>query len=171
MKLRNREEVNLSTKWTKGPIEDVITKKLTKHLDQRGYLCETFRHDELPPELKPVMSYISITEPGVIRGPHEHIEQTDIFAFTGPGNFKLKLWDNRAGSPTYYNWMELYGGKDNLLLVIIPPGVVHGYKNISLTERGMVLNYPDRLYMGSGKNEAVDEVRHEDDPDSPFKME
>ena len=161
----------MSSKLKKGQIEGVVTKKLTRHLDERGCLCETFRSDELPSGLVPAMSYISFTEPGISRGPHEHLEQTDIFAFVGPGNFKLKLWDNRTSSPTYMNWMELYAGKDNLLLVVIPPGVVHGYKNVSVTERGMVLNYPDRLFMGEGRKEEVDEIRHEDNPSSPFQMD
>ncbi len=161
----------MSNQWIKGQIDGVIMKKLVKHLDERGYLCETFRSDQLPPDLKPTMSYVSITEPGITRGPHEHIEQTDIFVFVGPGNFKLKLWDNRPGSATYKKWMELYAGRDNLLLVTIPPGVVHGYKNISASEAGMVLNYPDRLFMGPDKKEKVDEVRHEDDPGSPFQMD
>lgn len=155
----------------KGQIEGVIMKKLVKHLDERGYLCETFRSDELPSDLKPTMSYVSYTEPGIARGPHEHLKQTDIFAFMGPGNFKLKLWDNRKSSPTYKKWMELYAGQDKPLLVVIPPGVVHGYKNISSSERGMVLNFPDQLFMGPGKKEAVDEVRHEADLNSPFSME
>lgn len=155
----------------KGQIEGVIMKKLVKHLDERGYLCETFRSDELPSDLKPTMSYVSYTEPGIARGPHEHLKQTDIFAFMGPGNFKLKLWDNRKSSPTYKKWMELYAGQDKPLLVVIPPGVVHGYKNISSSERGMVLNFPDQLFMGPGKKEAVDEVRHEADLNSPFRME
>lgn len=161
----------MHSEWNKGAIEGVIIKKLVKHLDERGYLCETFRSDELPPDLKPTMSYLSFTEPGITRGPHEHLEQTDIFVFAGPGNFKLKLWDNRAKSPTYMQWMELYGGQDNLLLVTVPPGVVHGYKNISANRQGMVLNYPDRLFMGEGKKEKVDELRHEDDPNSPFQMD
>ena len=155
----------------KDQIEGVIMKKLVKHLDERGYLCETFRSDELPSDLKPTMSYVSYTEPGIARGPHEHLKQTDIFAFMGPGNFKLKLWDNRKSSPTYKKWMELYAGQDKPLLVVIPPGVVHGYKNISSSERGMVLNFPDQLFMGPGKKEAVDEVRHEADLNSPFSME
>ena len=117
------------------------------------------------------MSYISYTEPGITRGPHEHTEQTDIFSFVGPGNFLLKLWDNRKESSTYLNFTEIYAGQDNPITVIIPPGVVHGYKNISVTARGMVLNFPDRLYMGWGKKEAVDEIRHEDENDSPFQMD
>ena len=161
----------MPNQWTRAQIDGVLTKKLVKHLDERGYLCETFRSDELPSDLKPVMSYVSFTEPGVARGPHEHLEQTDIFVFIGPGNFKVKLWDNRPDSATYKKWMEIYAGKDKLLLVAIPPGIVHGYKNISATERGMVLNYPDRLFMGPGRQEQVDEVRHEDDPKSPFQMD
>ncbi len=157
--------------WKKGPIEGVVTRSLVKHLDRRGFLCETYRLDELPPGLQPVMSYLSLTEPGVSRGPHEHLRQTDIFSFVGPGNFMLKLWDNRPGSSTRGNQMEIYAGRDNPLTVIIPPGVVHGYKNISSAERGMVLNYPDRLFMGEGKKEAVDEIRHEDEPGGLFQME
>jgi len=157
--------------WTKGEIEGVIIKKLVKHLDKRGFLTETFRIDELPENLKPVMSYVSYTEPGISRGPHEHKYQTDIFSFIGPGNFLVRLWDNRKSSKTYGNYMEFYVGKDNPATIIVPPGVVHGYKNISNLEQGMVINYPDRLYMGWGKKEPVDEIRHEDTPDSPFKME
>lgn len=157
--------------WSKGRIEGVVITELKKNTDRRGFLCETLRLDELPTNLRPVMSYLSYTEPGIARGPHEHREQTDIFAFIGPGNFLLKLWDKREGSATRGNFMEIIAGKDNPLSVIIPPGVVHGYRNISLTERGMVLNFPDKLYMGWGKLEAVDEIRHEDDGESPFKMD
>lgn len=159
------------TEWLKGQIEGVVIKKLTKYPDRRGYLCETFRLDELPPNLKPVMSYVSYTEPGIARGPHEHREQTDIFAFIGPGNFLLKLWDDRAGSATRGSCMEIIAGKDNPLTVVIPPGVVHGYRNISPAECGMVLNFPDKLYMGWGKQETVDEIRHEDSAESPFNMD
>lgn len=157
--------------WEKGQIEGVIIKKLVKYVDERGFLTETFRIDELPERVKPVMSYVSYTEPGVSRGPHEHKYQTDIFSFIGPGNFLIKLWDNRKDSTTYGKFMEFYGGLDNPLIVIVPPGVVHGYKNISRLERGMVINYPDKLFMGWGKKEPVDEIRHENEIDSPFKME
>ena len=48
----------------------------------------------------PVMTYVSSTLPGVARGPHEHVDQTDGFAFIGPSDFRLYLWDTRATSPT-----------------------------------------------------------------------
>jgi len=117
------------------------------------------------------MSYISYTKPRIARGPHEHLKQTDIFTFVGPGNFLLKLWDNRPGSSTYQNYTEIIAGAGNPLTIIVPPGIVHGYKNISTTETGMVLNYPDQLFMGPGKKEPVDEIRHENNPENPFLMD
>lgn len=157
--------------WSKGQIQGVILNRLVKHVDNRGYLTELFRADELPEAIKPVMSYLSYTEPGIVRGPHEHVAQTDIFAFAGPGNFLIKLWDNRPGSTTYSLFMEFYGGQDNPITLLVPPGVVHGYKNISRLERGLVINYPDKLFMGWGKQAPVDEIRHENQPDSPFHLE
>jgi len=151
--------------FTQGEIEGVIIEKLEKFSDDRGYLVETFRIDNLPSKLRPVMSYVSYTKPGVARGPHEHMEQTDIFCFMGPGNFKIRLWDNRKGCGSYGNFMELVGGKDNPIILIVPLGIVHGYKNISKEVSGMVLNYPDKLYQGWEKKEKVDEIRHEDKED------
>ena len=151
--------------FTQGEIEGVIVEPLTKFSDERGFLVETFRIDSLPNKLKPVMSYVSYTKPGVARGPHEHMEQTDIFCFMGPGNFKIKLWDNREESDTYGNCRELKGGKDNPISMVVPPGVVHGYKNISKEEAGMIINYPDKLYRSWGKRDTADEIRHEDKED------
>jgi dTDP-4-dehydrorhamnose 3,5-epimerase-like enzyme len=52
---------------------------IRKFEDDRGWLTELFRHDELAPEFFPVMAYISSTLPGVTRGPHEHVDQADLF--------------------------------------------------------------------------------------------
>ena len=151
--------------FKKGIIEGVIIDKLNKFIDSRGFLLETFRVDNLPDDLYPAMSYISYTRPGITRGPHEHKKQTDIFCFMGPGNFKIKLWDNRKGSKTFGYCMEIVGGKDNPIRVIVPSRVVHGYKNISKEVDGMVLNYTDKLYRGWDKKEEIDEIRHEDKED------
>jgi dTDP-4-dehydrorhamnose 3,5-epimerase len=157
-------------KFQSGPIEGVICRPLKKFHDSRGWLCELFRDDDLLPESHPVMAYISETLPGVTRGPHEHVEQSDYFGFFGPGNFMVIAWDNRSGSATYRGvWTDVVGS-DKPMLVIIPPGVVHAYKNVSPVP-GLVFNGPNRLYKGVGRKDAIDEVRHEDDPDSPFRVE
>ena len=152
-------------KFKKCKIEGVVIEKLNKFTDERGYLVETFRIDNLPSKLRPVMSYVSYTRPGIVRGPHEHKKQTDIFCFMGPGNFKIRLWDNRREIKTYGCCMDIVAGEDNPIRVIIPPGVVHGYKNISKKVDGMVLNYLDKLFRGWGRKEEVDEIRHGDKKD------
>jgi dTDP-4-dehydrorhamnose 3,5-epimerase len=157
--------------FTDGEIEGVVVYPLKKFEDERGWLAELFRHDQLEREFYPAMAYISVTEPNCQRGPHEHTEQADLFCFIGGGNFKLRMWDNRADSPTFRRVMTMVAGADNPQAVIIPKGVVHAYKNVSETEKGFVINCPNRLYMGEGKKEAVDEIRHEDDPDTIFKMD
>ena len=154
--------------FTNGLIKGVIVYPIWKFADDRGWLAELFRHDEIAEEFHPRMAYISMTEPNVQRGPHEHVEQADLFCFIGPSNFKLRMWDNRPDSPTYRYMMTMNAGIDDPKGVIIPKGVVHAYKNLSSTETGMVINCPNRLYMGPGKHEKVDEIRHEDDPETPF---
>jgi hypothetical protein len=42
-------------------IQDVIVYPIKKFNDDRGWLAELFRQDDLPPEFYPVMSYISVT--------------------------------------------------------------------------------------------------------------
>jgi len=160
----------MSGKSVTGAIAGVIMKPLAKFVDARGWLCELFRHDEMPAEFHPVMAYVSMTEPGVARGPHEHVDQADCFAFFGPSNFKLYLWDNRAVSPTFGARQSLVLGEDNPTVVIIPPGVVHAYKNVGSTQ-GWVFNCPNQLYRGLGKKQPVDEIRHEDDPDTSFRLD
>jgi dTDP-4-dehydrorhamnose 3,5-epimerase len=63
----------------------------------------------------------------------------------------------------------LYGGEDRPLALLVPPGVVHAYRNVSRGIVGWVFNYPDRLYAGRGRNEPVDEVRHEERQDQFYR--
>jgi dTDP-4-dehydrorhamnose 3,5-epimerase len=153
-----------------GSIHDVICKPLTRYHDGRGWLCELFRHDELPSEFHPVMAYISQTEIGVARGPHEHVDQSDCFCFLGPSNFKMYLWDRRPDSPSYLVRQTEIVGADRPMLLVVPPGVVHAYKNIG-GEPGLVFNCPNRLYKGPGRKQPVDEIRHEDLTDSPYLLD
>jgi dTDP-4-dehydrorhamnose 3,5-epimerase len=153
-----------------GEIEGVVVRELRKFDDRRGWLTELFRHDELAAELFPVMCYISSTKSGVTRGPHEHVNQADLFFFLGPSNFKLRMWDTRQNSSTFRNVKTLVVGADNPQAVAIPKGVVHAYQNVGSVD-GIVINCPNRLYMGEQRRAAIDEIRHEDDPDTIFRMD
>jgi len=151
-------------------IDGVVIRKLQPFKDERGFLTEFFRMDEIDAALQPVMGYLSVTNPGVSRGPHEHIDQTDYFFFPGPGDFLLSLWDNRPASSTYRKRLAIITGESNTCTVVIPPRVVHAYHCIS-TIPGICINIPNRLYRGDKKLQPVDEVRHEADPVSPFLLD
>lgn len=156
--------------FVEGPIQGVIIKPVQVHTDHRGWLAEIYRQDDLPCEIHPKMAYISETLPGVARGPHEHSAQTDYFAFIGPGDFILYLWDSRLESPTVGNRIRIIVGQSNKQAVIVPPGVVHAYKNCG-GQSGWVINEPNQLYAGKGRKESVDEIRHENRPDSPYILD
>lgn len=148
-------------------IEGVIIKHLTRYEDPRGWLAEIWRDDEI--KYHPKMAYVSATRPGVVRGPHEHKKQFDCFVFFGPGNFELYLWDDREGSKTKGEHLKQELGEKNPALVLVPPGVVHGYKCVSEYD-GWCINMPDKLYKGEGRKEESDEVRWENEPNSPYKI-
>ena len=152
-----------------GEIKGVVINSLTKAVDSRGWLAELFRHDGLAEEFFPAMAYVSATSPGITRGPHEHVDQADLFCFIGPSNFKLRLWDNREQSETYRCMTTLEVGQDNPTSVVVPAGVVHAYKNVGDVD-GIVINCPNRLYRGHGRKEEVDEIRHENNGDTIFRM-
>lgn len=153
-----------------GSIYGVETKPLAFFSDDRGWLFELFRQDQLHEELLPVMAYVSLTLPGVVRGPHQHAEQTDHFAFIGPGSFTLYLWDVRAESPTWSQMMKLLIDESHRFFVTVPPGVVHAYKNTGQAP-GLIFNCPNRLFAGEGKNQPIDEIRHEQREHSPYKLD
>ena len=169
MRLRSAR-AQVAEKFVSGTIHDVLARDLRRIPDERGWLMELFRQDGLSEAFYPVMSYISSTEPGVTRGPHVHLRQSDLFCFTGPSNFKLRMWDNRTQSETYRQVMTLFVGEDNPKLVLVPEGIVHAYRNVG-TVPGIIINCPNRLYMGKQRREDVDEIRHESDPQTIFRME
>lgn len=148
-------------------MEGVVVRSLKRFEDSRGWLMELFRDDELPEGFRPAMSYLSVTHPGVARGPHEHEGQCDAFAFLD-GSYKLYLWENRPGRTAEPVVLEV--GSEYPVLVLVPPGVVHAYRNVGDRD-AFVMNFPDQLYAGWGKKEPVDEIRHESDPSSPFQIE
>lgn len=156
--------------FKRGQIDGVQITPVRKFVDDRGWLLETFRQDEMDRTYFPVMAYTSQSYPGVVRGPHEHTDQSDLFVFMGPGNFKIWLWDNRKSSATYFHKLVVFGGEDNPLRVLVPPGVVHAYRNIS-SQSGVVHNFPNQLFMGPGRKSPIDEIRHEHDSNTIFRCE
>ena len=137
-------------------VDDVSIQQLEIHTDDRGLLAEIYRSDFLPPAIHPEMAYISATLPNVTRGPHEHIDQTDHFVFLGTSKFHVTLTDHNGGIKEFDAEVGAF------LSVIVPPGVMHSYENIGST-LGFVVNMPNRLYKGYGRNGPIDEIRYENE--------
>jgi len=47
--------------------------------------------------------------------------------------------------------------------------VVHAYKNIG-AKPGLVVTITSLLFKGEGRREPVDEIRHENNPQSPYQI-
>jgi len=150
-------------------IEGVVIKKLVKHTDERGWLIELYREDEPPTKhYRPAMSYVSKSYAGVRRGPHEHNKQSDFFMFYGPGDFMFYLWDNRPGNPNYQVRYKFVVGESNAVSILVPPNVVHGYEALGVA---FSFNSPTDLHGGYHRLDPIDEIKHELNPNSPFKID
>ena len=136
--------------------------------DPRGSLHELYRTDEIPKEFKPVMACCSWSTPGVTRGPHQHVFQDDYFVFAGPADFRVYLWDDRPGSARVAKGWFINTGASAPSRIYVPRGVVHAYRNIG-TVPGVVVTVTSLLFKGEGRREPVDEIRHELDPNSPYR--
>lgn len=118
---------------TKKPtiIDGVIVKPLRKIPDERGAIYYMLKTTDA--EFKQFGEiYFSIINPGAIKGWHVHKEMTLNYAVV-KGMIKLVLYDNRQKSPTKGMLMELFIGDENYALVTVPPGVINGFKGISVT--------------------------------------
>ena len=107
-------------------IEGVLIHPLKKICDERGVIMHMLRSDD-PHFEKFGEVYFSMAYRGVIKGWHEHTQQTQFYAVI-EGMIKLVLYDHRQSSKTYKKLMELFIGEHHYQLVRIPPGVVNGYK-------------------------------------------
>ncbi len=125
-------------------IEGVRIKKLKVIPDERGFLMEMMRDDdEFFQRFGQV--YLSVGYPGVVKGWHYHKKQTDHFTFV-KGMAKVVLFDRRDGSPTRGEVNEFFMGEQNPILLVIPPGVLHGMKGIG-TGPAYLVNVPTEHYV------------------------
>jgi len=135
-------------------IQGIETRKLEKHADERGFLCELLRKDwDLLEQFS--MVYFSITHPNVVRAWHRHpkTKQIDCICII-QGMAKIVIYDDREGSSTKGIFNEYIIGEDNMQLLKIPGECWHGFKALG-TKPVILLNFPNKLY----NYESPDEER------------
>jgi dTDP-4-dehydrorhamnose 3,5-epimerase len=110
-------------------IDGVQVIPLRRIPDERGTVFHMLRRTD--PHFKEFGEiYFSSVYPGVVKGWHRHREMTLNYACI-EGQIKLVLYDEREGSATRGNVLEVFLGQDNYALVIIPPDVWNGFKGMS----------------------------------------
>lgn len=132
-------------------IEGVKFKKLHKHVDDRGFFMEILRDDDNYLKKFGQLS-MSVSYPGVIKAFHYHKKQDDLWFFP-QGNAQVVLHDFREKSPTKGVTKVFYMGENNPSILLIPAGVLHGYRVLGNTPVAIVyvttesynLNNPDEF--------------------------
>lgn len=120
-------------------IAGVVIRPLQWHNDQRGSLSELVRADDPELMVAPIgQVYVTTLYPGVVKGWHLHARQWDRMVCL-VGRVLLGLVDGREHSPTRGAQLRVVLGDRNHALVLVPPGVYHGLKNIG-TNEAMVVN-------------------------------
>jgi dTDP-4-dehydrorhamnose 3,5-epimerase len=118
-------------------IDGVQVIPLRRIPDERGTVFHMLKRTD--PHFKEFGEiYFSSVYPGAVKGWHRHREMTLNYACIS-GQIKLALYDEREGSPTRRNLLEVFLGEDNYSLVIIPPDVWNGFKGMS-APRAIVAN-------------------------------
>jgi dTDP-4-dehydrorhamnose 3,5-epimerase len=118
-------------------IDGVLVVPLKRIPDERGTVLHMLKRTD-PHFIEFGEIYFSKIFPGVVKGWHKHGEMTLNYACIH-GRIKLVLFDDREGSPTKGELMEIFLGPDNYSLVQIPPGVWNGFKGMG-NEMAIVAN-------------------------------
>lgn len=105
-------------------IKGVEMKGLKVIRDDRGFLMEMLRCDDKLFE-KFGQLYLTVCNPGYVKGWHYHKKQTDNFVVV-KGNAKVVLYDIRKNSNTRVKIQEVFMGEKNSILLKIPPFILHG---------------------------------------------
>lgn len=133
-------------------IDGVETRTLQVNADDRGHLVEIFREDWDIYDPDPVMSYYSMTYPGIIRAWHRHTRgQVDHFVCP-KGRIKVAVYDDRDDSNTRGELNTFVIGEHNQIAVRIPGPCWHGFKAIG-NEPAFLINFPTNLYDYSNPDE------------------
>jgi dTDP-4-dehydrorhamnose 3,5-epimerase len=130
------------------PIDGVQYRPARPVSHHHGHLTEVFRADWGLTEAPLVQVNLTTTFPGRIRAWGIHRLTVDrLFAATG--SLCIVCYDGRRGSPTFGCVNELMLGERNQGLIVIPPGVYHGWKNIGADE-ATIVSMPSELYNHDG---------------------
>ncbi|MEW5701511.1 MAG: dTDP-4-dehydrorhamnose 3,5-epimerase family protein [Candidatus Zixiibacteriota bacterium] len=132
------------------PIHGSAVRPLVVHPDERGRLFEVLRCDDAEFQ-RFGQVYVTTAHPGIVKGWHRHTRQTDLFCLIA-GRARFVLYDPRGDSPTRGQIDVIECDGERPQLIVIPPLVYHGFKNIGDVEV-VCLNCPTEPYNAADPDE------------------
>jgi dTDP-4-dehydrorhamnose 3,5-epimerase len=142
--LAKQSDVNAQGALRHGPIDGVIFRPTRPVPHDDGHVTEVARASWDVLGAPVVQIHITTTLPGRIRAWGLHQRSTDRL-FVVSGLVRMAVFDGRNGSPTCGRLNVFTVSEKNPGLLIIPPNLYHGWKNIGITE-AIIINMPDRMY-------------------------
>ena len=133
-------------------IDGVKLVPLVAHVDDRGYLVEILRATDPHYTRFGQVYLVGNMARGTIRAFHKHKELWDFF-FISHGSAKFVLRDDRPESATYQEMNTFVVGARNPGLIVVPPGVYHGW--MSLEDDTQMISTASEVY----NRQNPDEVR------------
>lgn len=143
--LRSIDFVQKST--FNGPtIDGVQLKELRAIVDGRGDVIELWSRPWIEQEgfTMPAHVYQSATDYGVTKCWHLHAVHTDQFTVTR-GKLQVVCADLREDSPSFGEVNSFVMGVQRPTLLMIPPGIMHGWKALARPET-IVVNLQSHVY-------------------------
>lgn len=130
-------------------MKGIEVKRLDVKRDERGWLVEVLRSDELRRGERFGQFLITTAHPGYIKGNHYHTRKFEWYCVIR-GEGKLVLEDNSSGERE-----EMALREEELTLVMISPGITHAIENTGKDTLSVLI--------------YIDESFNESDPDTFFK--
>lgn len=139
-----RSAVDASGQLKLKPIDGVRIRPVRPVPHEDGVVAEVARTAWPEVDLEIVQVHITTTQPGRIRAWGLHEFSTDRL-FVVKGLVSIVIFDGRQDSPTYSQVNEIRLSERNPALVVIPPCLYHGWKNIG-TDEAFIINMPSSIY-------------------------
>jgi dTDP-4-dehydrorhamnose 3,5-epimerase len=145
-------------------IDGVELRRLEAKADGRGNLV-VLMSDRFGETYRTPHVYMVTAAARSVRAWVYHKKQWDRLAFT-LGRVRIVLYDIRPGSPTFGTLNVIDVGRDNKVMLAIPPFVIHGVQN--LEDDTFFVNMPTRAYDPSNPDKSRLAWDH---PGVPYRFE
>jgi dTDP-4-dehydrorhamnose 3,5-epimerase len=130
--------------WRVAPIEGLQYRPTRPVPHEDGHLVEIARQGWPQLDQPIVQVHMTTTLPGRVRAWGLHRRSTDRL-FVASGLVTIVCWDGREGSATFGTLNVFTLSDRSPGLVVIPPCLYHGWKNIGTAE-AIVINMPTSRY-------------------------